>query len=238
MAETVLVVDDEARIVEIVRAYLEREGYQVLVADNGQSALDIARKERPSLIVLDLMLPKINGWEVCRTLAAEGGPPVIMLTARDDATDKIVGLEMGADDYVTKPFNPRELAARVKAVLRRGHREQKSIQKMEIGDLMIDPVAHEVKRSGQAINLTPTEFSILEALGSQPGRIFSRLQLLERAQGEAYEGYERAIDSHIKNLRQKLEPEPRHPRYVLTVFGVGYKLASAPTMSVKELESK
>ena len=225
MTEQVLVVDDEPRIVEIVRAYLEREGFRVITAADGATGLEMARRERPALVVLDLMLPGLSGWEICRTLRAEGGPPIIMLTARDDVTDKIVGLELGADDYVTKPFNARELAARVRAVLRRARGEQAPARAIVVGDLTVDPERHEVRRDGQPIALTPTEFAILEALASQPGRAFSRLQLLERAQGEAYEGYERAIDSHVKNLRQKIEPDPRHPRYVLTVFGVGYKMA-------------
>jgi len=223
--EQVLVVDDEPRIVEIVRAYLEREGFGVLTAADGTTGLEMARRERPDLVVLDLMLPGLSGWEVCRTLRGEGGPPIIMLTARDDVTDKIVGLELGADDYVTKPFNARELAARVRAVLRRARGEQARPRAIAVGDLTVDPERHEVRRAGQIIALTPTEFAILETLASQPGRAFSRLQLLERAQGEAYEGYERAIDSHVKNLRQKIEPDPRHPRYVLTLFGVGYKMA-------------
>ena len=233
MSEQVLVVDDEPRIVEIVRAYLEREGFRVLTARDGASALEIARRERPDLIVLDLMLPGLSGWDVCRALrggAGEGGgPPIIMLTARDEAEDRIVGLELGADDYVTKPFNPRELAARVKAVLRRARAEPPRSRALTVGDLAVDPDRHEVRRAGQPVALTATEFAILEALASQPGRAFSRLQLLERAQGSAYEGYERAIDSHVKNLRQKIEADPRHPRYVLTVFGVGYKLAEPPT---------
>jgi len=228
VAEQILVVDDEPRIVDIVRVYLARDGYRVLTAADGKSALEIARREHPDLVLLDLMLPGLSGWEVCRALRAEGGPPIIMLTARDDTTDKVVGLELGADDYVTKPFDPHELVARVRAVLRRA-RPAPTVATRVIaqGDLVIDVERHEVQRSGVSVSLTPTEFAILEALASQPGRVFSRAQLLERIQGVAYEGYERSVDSHVKNLRQKIEPDPRSPRYVLTVFGVGYKLAEA-----------
>lgn len=225
--ERVLVVDDEDRIRSIVRAYLEREGYQVLEARDGQEALDIVRKESPNLVVLDLMLPKLSGWDVCRQIRRESSVPVVMLTARDDVTDKVVGLELGADDYVTKPFHPKELVARIRAVLRRVQAAPPS-QMLSFGDLTIDVERHQVRVAGRPIALTPTEFALLETLARHPGRVFTRLQLLERVQGEAFEGYERAIDSHIKNLRQKLEPDARHPRYVLTVFGVGYKFAEGP----------
>ena len=225
MAEQILVVDDEPRIVDIVRVYLAREGYRVLTAADGKTALEMARREHPDLVLLDLMLPGISGWDVCRALRAEDGPAIIMLTARDDTTDKVVGLELGADDYVTKPFDPHELVARVRAVLRRTRQAPATSQVVALGDLVVDSERHEVHQSGKSVLLTPTEFGILEALVSQPGRVFSRLQLLERIQGDAYEGYERSVDSHVKNLRQKIEPDPRNPRYVLTVFGVGYKLA-------------
>lgn len=222
--ERVLVIDDEERIVGIVRAYLEKEGFRVLTASDGREGLALARREKPDLIILDLMLPAMSGWDVCRELRRESATPVIMLTARDDDTDKIVGLELGADDYVTKPFNPKELVARVRAVLRRT-RPAPEGKPLAAGDLLIDEARHEVRRGDELIALTPTEFGLLATLASSPGRVFTRLQLLERVQGEAFEGYERAIDSHIKNLRQKIEPDPRHPRYVLTVFGVGYKFA-------------
>ncbi len=168
------------------------------------------------------MMPGMSGWDVCREVRREARTPVIMLTARDDDTDKIVGLELGADDYVTKPFNPKEVVARVRAVLRRTNPAQPDTVQ-SFGELSIDLDRHEVKLAGQPVALTPSEFGILAALTSSPGRVFSRLQLLERVQGEAYEGYERAIDSHVKNLRQKIESDPRRPRYVITVFGVGYK---------------
>lgn len=225
--EKILVVDDEERIVGIVRAYLEREGYRVLAARDGKEALALAAKEKPDLIVLDLMLPEMSGWDVCRELRRDSTVPVIMLTARDDDTDKIVGLELGADDYLTKPFNPKELVARVRAVLRRA-RPAPAAKAFAVGNLVIDVERHEVRRSGTPVALTPSEFALLETLAGSPGRVFTRLQLLERVQGEAFEGYERAIDSHIKNLRQKIEDDPRRPRLVLTVFGVGYKFAERP----------
>jgi two-component system, OmpR family, alkaline phosphatase synthesis response regulator PhoP len=222
--EKILVVDDEERIVNIVRAYLEKEGYRVVTAGDGRQALRVAQRERPDLVVLDLMLPELSGWDVCRELRRDSSVPVIMLTARDDETDKIVGLELGADDYVTKPFSPKELVARIKAVLRRGRAAPTGAKAAEIGDLLIDSERHEVRKQGKLLSLTPSEFGLLEALAGSPGRVYTRLQLLERVQGEAFEGYERSIDSHIKNLRQKIEDDPRQPRYVLTVFGIGYKL--------------
>lgn len=220
----VLVVDDEKKIVDIVKAYLEKDGYKVVVAYDGREALTMARGQSPDLIILDLMLPEVSGWDVCRTLRAESKVPIIMLTARDEDTDKIVGLELGADDYVTKPFNPKELLSRVRAVLRRveGTSEKRKI--VEFAELSIDLERHEVRRGNELIELTPTEFELLKVLAEAPGRVFSRLQLLDRVLGDAYEGYERTIDSHIKNLRKKVEPDPDRPRYVLTVRGVGYKL--------------
>jgi DNA-binding response OmpR family regulator len=223
-AATLLVVDDEPKIVDIVRAYLAREGYRVLVAYEGREALALARRERPDLIVLDLMLPELSGWDVCRTLRAETTVPIIMLSAREDTTDKIVGLELGADDYVAKPFDPKELVARVRAVLRRTSAPTAASTLLRHADLEIDLERHEVRRAAQQVALTPTEFALLQALAERPGRVWTRLQLLDRLQGTAFDGYERAVDSHVKNLRQKLEPNPRQPRYVLTVFGVGYKL--------------
>lgn len=226
--DKILVVDDEERIVKIISAYLERDGYQVVTADDGPAALEVARREKPRLIILDLMLPGMSGMDVCRVLRQESKVPIIMVTARDDDTDKIVGLELGADDYVTKPFNPKELVARVRAVLRRVAESTPSEAMtppgvIVAGDLAIDLERHEVRRGDQLAALTPTEFDLLHTLASAPGRVYTRLQLLERVQGQAFEGYERAIDSHIKNLRQKIEPNPRQPRYILTVFGVGYR---------------
>jgi DNA-binding response OmpR family regulator len=223
-AGTILVVDDEPKIVDIVRAYLQREGYHVLVAYDGREALAAARRERPDLLVLDLMLPELSGWDVCRRLRAESTVPIIMLTARDDTTDKIVGLELGADDYVAKPFDPKELVARVRAVLRRTTAHTAPGALLRHADLEVDLERHEVRRAGQPVALTPSEFALLQALAERPGRVWSRQQLLDRLQGAAFEGYERAIDSHVKNLRHKLEPGARQPRYVQTVFGIGYKL--------------
>ena len=224
MSKRILVVDDEKKIVEIVRAYLERDGFKVTVAYDGKAALDSARRFSPDLIVLDLMLPQISGWDVCRTLRRESNVPIIMLTARDETTDKIVGLELGADDYVTKPFGPKELISRVKAVLRRSEGNMVSRNKLSVGDLEIDIDRRRVKRGDEAIELTQIEFDLLKTLAEQPGRVFSRMQLLDRVQGDAYEGYDRTIDSHIKNLRKKIEPDPNHPRHIITVYGVGYKI--------------
>ncbi|MFA5309828.1 MAG: response regulator transcription factor [Dehalococcoidales bacterium] len=224
----ILVVDDEKRIVEIVKAYLERDAYKVAVAYEGQTALELARRDRPDLIILDLMLPGISGWDVCRALRKESDVPIIMLTARDDTTDKIVGLELGADDYVTKPFDPKELVSRVRAVLRRYENRPDSSPTIRIGDLLIDTGRRAVRRGGATIELTSTEFDLLKALAESPGRVYSRMQLLDKIQGEAYEGYERTVDSHIKNLRKKIEPDPDHPRYIVTMHGVGYKLEERP----------
>jgi DNA-binding response OmpR family regulator len=225
MAEKILVVDDEVKIARVVRAYLEREGYAVVEARDGRQALDAARREKPDLVVLDLMLPEVSGWDVCRTLRKESAVPIIMLTARDEDTDKIVGLELGADDYVTKPFNPKELVARVRAILRRAGLQRAGGQVISAGELRIDPERREVRLAGREVHLTPTEFDLLRAMAEHRGRVFSRSQLMEAALGESFEGYDRAIDSHIKNLRQKIEPEPRRPRYVQTVFGVGYRFS-------------
>jgi two-component system OmpR family response regulator len=223
MAKKILVVDDERKIVDIVKAYLEKEGFRVAVAYDGKAALDMAKSQAPDLIVLDLMLPEISGWDVCRTLRAESNVPIIMLTARDEDTDKIVGLELGADDYVTKPFNPKELVSRVKAVLRRAEGAAVKKKIIEFADLSIDLERHEVRRGDRLVELTPTEFELLRVLAESPGRVYSRMQLLDKVQGDAYEGYERTIDSHIKNLRRKVEADPDQPRYVLTVRGIGYK---------------
>ena len=221
----ILVVDDEKKIVDIVKAYLEREGYKVVVAYDGRLALHMARSQSPDLIVLDLMLPEVSGWDVCRTMRAESNVPIIMLTARDDDSDKIVGLELGADDYVVKPFNPKELVSRVRAVLRRAEGAAAKTKKIEIADLSIDLERHEVRRGDRLLELTPTEFDLLRVLAESPGRVYSRMQLLDKVQGSAYEGYERTIDSHIKNLRKKVETDPDWPRFIITVRGVGYKLA-------------
>ncbi|MCL5959674.1 MAG: response regulator transcription factor [Chloroflexi bacterium] len=223
MTKKILVVDDEAKIVEVVKLYLEKGGFEVIVAGDGQSALDAFHRERPSLVILDLSLPLIDGLDVCRSIRRESQIPIIMLSARDEDTDKLVGLELGADDYVTKPFSPRELVARVRAVLRRTGGAVVADGTISVGDLVIDTARFEVRKGGQILDLTPTEFKLLQALAENPGRVHTRLQLLDRVQGDAFEGYERTIDAHIKNLRQKIEDNPQTPRYIVTVFGVGYK---------------
>ena len=225
MSRTILVVDDEPRIVELARDYLEHAGFRVITANDGRAALDVARHDRPDLIVLDLGLPGIDGLDVTRELRRDGSIPIVMVTARDDELDKLLGLELGADDYLTKPFSPRELVARVKAVLRRTDRPTDPSDVIRVGDLQLDVPRMRTEVAGRSIDLTPTEFTLLATLARQPGRIFTRSQLLDALHGVAFESYERAIDSHIKNLRRKLEPDPRQPRFVLTVYGVGYRLA-------------
>ena len=224
-SRTILVVDDEPRIVELARDYLEHAGFRVITASDGPTALDSARRDRPDLVVLDLGLPGLDGLDVTRELRRDGSMPIVMVTARDDEVDKLLGLELGADDYLTKPFSPRELVARVKAVLRRTDRPTEPSDVMRVGELQLDVPRMRTELAGRSIDLTPTEFTLLATLARQPGRIFTRSQLLDALHGIAFESYERAIDSHIKNLRRKLEPDPRQPRYVLTVYGVGYRLA-------------
>ena len=224
----ILVVDDDKKIVELVTLYLKKDGYHVLAAYDGQQAIELARRKQPDLVVLDLMLPQVDGMDVCRILRAESPLPIIMLTGRSTDDDKLEGLDLGADDYVTKPFNPRELLARIRAVLRRaGGKEEPGPSEVHFGDMVMDFVRHEVRANEQVINLTPTEFRLLEVLTKEPGRAFSRLDLLEQAFGYDYEGLERTIDVHIMNLRKKIEPEPGHPRYVVTVPGLGYRFEGA-----------
>ncbi len=218
-----LVVEDEPEIARLVRAYLEREGFRVEVAADGEQALASIAQRRPDVVVLDLMLPGLDGWEVCRRIRDGSRAAVIMLTARDAVEDRVRGLELGADDYVTKPFSPRELVARVRAVLRRNRWGGREV--LRVGGLVVDFRRRRVRTSGRAVRLTDTEWRLLEALGSQPGHVFTRWQLIDHVYGEAFEGFERTVDVHVKNLRQKLEPDPRQPRYILTVHGVGYKLA-------------
>jgi DNA-binding response OmpR family regulator len=225
MSRTILVVDDEPRIVELARDYLEHAGFRVMTAGDGRAALDAARRDRPDLVVLDLGLPGLDGLDVTRELRKDGSIPIVMVTARDDELDKLLGLELGADDYLTKPFSPRELVARVKAVLRRTDRPVEAADTIRVGELQLDVPRMRTEAAGRSVDLTPTEFTLLATLARQPGRIFTRSQLLDALHGVAFESYERAIDSHIKNLRRKLEPDPRQPRYVLTVYGVGYRLA-------------
>jgi len=222
----ILIVDDEPKITRLVRDYLENAGFAVTVARDGREALMRARTERPDLIVLDLGLPGIDGLDVTRSLRRDAGVPIIMLTARAAETDRVVGLELGADDYVTKPFSPRELVARVRAVLRR-HEGDAGGELLRAADLSLDVARMRVEVAGRRVDLTPTEFGLVAALARQPGRVFTRSQLLDAIHGIAFESYERAIDAHVKNIRRKLEPDPRQPRYVLTVYGVGYRLADA-----------
>mgnify|MGYP001109528799 CR=1 FL=1 len=223
-SKRVLVVDDDVNTVELLTLYLKRDGYQVLTAYNGVDALHLAREGHPDLIVLDLMLPGIDGLEVCRTLRAESDVPIIMLTAKTTDQDKLTGLELGADDYVTKPFSPRELAARVRAVLRRLPGER-GPEEAKCGNLTVNFLKHEASIDGKPLGLTEVEFKLLGVLAKEPGRVFSRAELIDKALGYSFEGFDRTIDVHILNLRRKLEPDPSHPRYIRTVYGAGYKLS-------------
>jgi two-component system alkaline phosphatase synthesis response regulator PhoP len=227
MSRRILIVDDDRKIVNLVRAYLERDGYRVLTAYDGLQALELARQQRSDLIVLDLMLPGMDGLDVCRILRGEGNKvPIIMLTAKTTEMDKLIGLDLGADDYVTKPFSPRELLARVRAVLRRvSEEEYERLPEVRFGDLLVDFVRHQVQVEGKTVGLTPTEFRLLEVLIREPGRAFSRLELLDRVFGYDFEGFERTIDVHVMNLRRKIEPDRKNPTYIETVYGVGYKFA-------------
>jgi DNA-binding response OmpR family regulator len=220
---TILIIEDEPELVKVLRSYLEQAGYNVLTAYRGDSGLSSWEHKRPNLVILDLNLPGMDGLDVARQIRRKADTPIIMLTARVEETDRLIGLEIGSDDYITKPYSPREVVARVRAVLRRASATPVVSPVLRVADLEIDRDAHTVKISGQGVELTPTEFNLLAALASQPGRAFTRLQLSEAALGNAYEGYDRTIDAHIKNLRAKIEPNPKSPRYVETVFGVGYR---------------
>ena len=223
----ILVVDDDRKIVDLVRAYLEKDGYRVSVAHDGLRALELARQQQPDLLVLDLMLPGMDGLDVCRIVRGEGNKvPIIMLTAKSTEADKLVGLDLGADDYVTKPFSPRELLARVRAVLRRvGEEEYEGPSEVRFDGLVVDFVRHQVQVGGKPVALTPTEFKLLEVLVREPGRAFSRLELLDRVFGYDFEGFERTVDVHVMNLRRKIEPDRTEPTYIKTVYGMGYKFA-------------
>ena len=223
MNETILVVDDEPKITQLARDYLEKAGYQVRIAADGVAALEVARSERPDLIVLDLMLPRMDGLDVCRTLRRESAVPIIMLTAKSEEADRLIGLELGADDYITKPFSPRELVARIRATLRRVQGAVYTPGKIQVGDIEIDLDRHQVAMNHQPIHLTRYEFLLLSTLVQNPGQVFSRAQLLDRLHGVAMAGYDRSVDAHIKNLRRKLEPDPSNPNYILTVYGIGYR---------------
>ena len=224
MNHSILVVDDDKKTVELIRLYLERERYKVLAAYDGQQALMLARQKSPGLIILDWMLPKVDGLDVCRILRAESSVPIIMLTAKATEEDTLLGLDLGADDYITKPFSPRELVARVRVVLRRAYaQEEQPHEELRIGPLLIDFRAHEVWRDGERVDVTPKEFRLLETLAREPGRAFSRLELMQRVFGLDYEGLERTVDVHVMNLRKKIESSPNEPTYLLTVYGLGYK---------------
>ncbi len=224
----IVVIDDEHSVQEVVRGYLERDGYRVFVAGNGNDGLALAERIKPGLVVLDLMLPDISGEEICREVRSRSDVAILMLTAKSAEDERVGGLALGADDYLTKPFSPRELVARVRAILRRsGDAGAPLVEKLSFdgGRLVIDTTQHEVLVDGESVELTPNEYKLLVTLGRYPGRVYSRFELIERVQGYDYEGYERTIDVHVKNLRKKIEPDPRNPRYVETVFGAGYRLA-------------
>jgi DNA-binding response OmpR family regulator len=224
-AKTIMVVDDEPRLVSLVETYLTQSGFRVVTASNGREALVVTKHQEPDLIILDIMMPEMDGYEFMRQYRADHDTPIILLTARVDSDEKVAGLESGADDYMTKPFRPRELMARVKAVLRRSGEKEPPVKVLHAADVILDRSAHAVQVAGRYVDLTPSEFDLLAALMSAPGHVFSRLDLLDILQGVRFEGYERAIDLHIKNLRAKIEPVPGSPHYIETVYGVGYRFA-------------
>jgi DNA-binding response OmpR family regulator len=228
MTKTILVVDDKKSLLDMVKAYLTQQGFRVVTAQNGQEALFVARHEKPDLILLDIMMPEMDGYDFIRVYSRERDTPIILLTARLEESDKVLGLELGADDYVTKPFSPRELVARIRAVLRRLEKGATISEVLRAGDVILDKGARLVQVRGQAVNLTPTEFDLLATLMSAPGQVFSRQTLLQAVQGTSFEGLERSIDVHVSNLRSKIEPDPAEPRYIETVFGVGYRFSSLP----------
>jgi DNA-binding response OmpR family regulator len=232
--KTIMVVDDKAGVRQLVREYLAEEGYRVVTAENGRQALFVARHEKPDLILLDLMMPEMGGYEFMRLHARESDTPIIVLTAKVEESDKVLGLELGADDYVTKPFSMRELVARIRAVLRRLEKARPSAQVLRSGGISLDRGTRQVTVGKQAASLTPTEFDLLAVFLAAPGRVFSRSDLLIELQGVAFEGIERTVDVHIRNLRRKIEPDPANPRYIETVFGVGYRLATKPPQSGPE----
>jgi DNA-binding response OmpR family regulator len=227
MAKTILVVDDERKIVTVLKGYLEQAGFRVVTAGDGQMALTTFRHEKPDLVILDLMLPGIGGLDVCRTLRRESSVPIIMLTARAEEADRLIGLELGADDYVVKPFSPREVVLRVRAILRRVEGEVATSEVLQAGDITLDLAAHQATVAGQVVELTPTEFALLAVLARAPGRVFARTQLIQQIQDSPLEGFDRTIDVHIRNIRAKIEADPKNPRIILTVYGIGYKLAEA-----------
>jgi two-component system, OmpR family, alkaline phosphatase synthesis response regulator PhoP len=223
MTKTILVVDDKANVRTLVREYLTEQGFRVVTAENGQNALYAARQEKPDLILLDIMMPEMDGFEFIRAYRKESDTPVILLTAKLEESDKVIGLELGADDYITKPFGMRELVARIHTVLRRAGQIPHPSPRLQIGDIVLDRETHSVAVSGRPVHLTPSEFDLLALLMNAPGRVFSRLDLLEDLQGTSFEGVARTIDVHIRNLRTKIESDPANPRYIETVFGIGYR---------------
>lgn len=222
---SVLIVDDDVKLVKLLQTYFEKDGCITYSANDGLDALQIVRERKPDIMVLDLMLPGLDGLDVCRRIRKDNDIPIIMLTARDEETDRLVGLEIGADDYVTKPFSPKEVVARARAILRRSARAVVRNEPIAVGRVVIDLEGHQLTVRGQIIDVTPTEFKIMELLASNIGKVYSRLQIVEQTQGYTFEGYERTIDAHIKNLRRKLEMNPKEPQYIQTVYGVGYKFA-------------
>lgn len=224
MAKLILVVDDNASVRTLVRDYLSEEGFRVATANNGQNALHVARREKPDLILLDIMMPEMGGYEFMRAYRREKATPIILLTARLEESDKVLGLELGADDYITKPFGMRELVARIHAVLRRVGLEPQISEVLRAGEITLDRTSHEVNIADKKVDLTPSEFDLLALLMEAPGRVYGRMELLEHLQGTAFEGSERTIDVHIRNLRAKVEPDPAKPQYIETVFGVGYRM--------------
>ena len=226
MAKTILVVDDKKSLRDLVKVYLTQEGFRVVTADNGRRALFVARHEKPDLILLDIMMPEMDGYDFIRVYRKERDTPIILLTARLEESNKVVGLELGADDYVTKPFGMRELVARIRAVLRRVEKSPVPTEMLRAGDITLDRSTRRVTVGDQAVYLTPTEFDVLAVLMSAPGHVFSRHALLEQVQGVAVASLERSIDVHISNLRTKIEPDPSNPRYIETVFGVGYRFCA------------
>jgi DNA-binding response OmpR family regulator len=225
MSKTILVVDDDKKLRDMIAVYLEQEGYRVVMAGNGREALYVARYEKPDLIILDIMMPEMDGYEFMRLYSREAETPVIMLTAKVEEGDKVLGLEIGADDYIEKPFSVRELLARVRAILRRANRQTAVSDMLRVADVSVDRAGRLVMVRETAVDLTPSEFEILTTLMASPGRTFSRLDLLDRMSGEAYEGYERTVDVHIRNLRTKIEQDPSNPDYIETVYGMGYRFA-------------
>ena len=222
---SVLIVDDDVKLAQLLKTYFDKEGFVTHTVHDGLDALQAVREKKPDIMILDLMLPGLAGWDVCRRIRRDSDLPILMLTARDEESDRLIGLEIGADDYVTKPFSPKEVVARAKAILRRTRNAVVQPEVIKAGALIIDLEGHRVLKSGETVELTPTEFKLLEVLAGNAGKVFSRLQIVEQTQGYSFEGYERTVDAHIKNLRRKLEDDPKEAKYVLTVYGVGYKFA-------------